>query len=81
MSLKDAFQVQREQPAKTQQRSVEDTFAKVNPADVDPPSKLTIRLPKSLHRDLKQAALSADLSVQEYVQAAVTEKMRSTNKE
>lgn len=55
--------------------SVQSTFVDVDKLNAADLSKLTIRLPKTLHRDVKARAVADDISVQEFVQAAITEKL------
>ena len=38
-------------------------------------SKLTIRLLKSMHKDVKASALRDDVSVQDWIQDAITQKL------
>ncbi|MGO1927287.1 MAG: toxin-antitoxin system HicB family antitoxin [Brachybacterium tyrofermentans] len=38
-------------------------------------SKLTIRLRKALHKDVKAAALGEDVSVQDWIQDAISQKL------
>lgn len=53
--------------------SAKDAF--IEPAPADEMSKLTIRLLKSMHKDVKAAALRDDVSVQEWIQDAITQKL------
>lgn len=55
--------------------SVQSTFVDVDKLNAAELSKLTVRLPKALHRDVKARALADDVSVQDFVQAAITEKL------
>lgn len=55
--------------------SAKDAFIDVDKVNADDYSKLTVRLRKSLHKDVKARALAEDTSVQEFVQAAITEKL------
>lgn len=62
MNLKDAFSAQRSSTA--QPGAVKDTFAALDALPADEVTKLTIRLPKSLHKDIKAQAVADDISVQ-----------------
>lgn len=55
--------------------SAKDAFIDVDKVNAEDYSKLTVRLRKSLHKDVKAQALADDTSVQEFVQAAITEKL------
>ena len=55
--------------------SAKDSFIDVEKVNADAQSKLTIRVPRSLHKDVKAQALADDISVQEFVEAAITEKL------
>lgn len=55
--------------------SVQSTFVDVDKLNAAEISKLTVRLPKALHRDVKARAVADDISVQEFVQAAIAEKL------
>lgn len=57
--------------------SARDAFIDPSKQPADEMSKLTIRLLKSMHRDVKAAALEADVSVQEWIQEAITQKLAS----
>lgn len=55
--------------------SVQSTFVDVDKLNAAEISKLTVRLPKALHREVKARAVADDISVQEFVQAAIAEKL------
>jgi hypothetical protein len=55
--------------------SVQSTFVDVDKLNAAEISKLTVRLPKALHRDVKARAVADDISVQELVQTAIAEKL------
>lgn len=59
--------------------SVQTTFVDVDKLSAAEISKLTIRLPKALHRDVKARALADDVSVQAFVQNAITEKLNQNS--
>lgn len=69
MSLKDAFAAQR--TTQTAPVDVATTFATVEAPAPEELARLTLRLPKSLHRRIKSAALDKDMTAQAYVIAAV----------
>lgn len=53
--------------------SAKDAF--IEPTPADEMSKLTIRLLKSMHKDVKASALRDDVSVQDWIQDAITQKL------
>lgn len=55
--------------------SAKDAFINPSSQAIDEMSKLTIRLLKSMHKDVKAAALTEDVSVQEWIQDAITQKL------
>ena len=55
--------------------SAKDAFINPSAQAADEMSKLTIRLLKSLHKDVKAAALAEDVSVQEWIQDAINQKL------
>ena len=55
--------------------SAKDAFIDPSSLAADEMSKLTIRLLKSMHKDVKAAALSDDVSVQEWIQDAINQKL------
>ncbi|MEE1652178.1 toxin-antitoxin system HicB family antitoxin [Brachybacterium sp. J144] len=55
--------------------SAKDAFIDPSSQVADEISKLTIRLPKSLHKDVKASALTEDVSVQEWIQDAIKQKL------
>lgn len=57
--------------------SAKDAFIDPSPQAADEMSKLTIRLLKTLHKDVKAAALAEDVSVQEWIQDAINQKLAS----
>lgn len=57
--------------------SAKDAFIDPSEAAAEEMSKLTIRLRKSLHREVKAAALNEDVSVQEWIQDAISQKLAS----
>lgn len=57
--------------------SAKDAFIDPSSQAADEMSKLTIRLLKSLHKDVKAAALAEDVSVQEWIQDAINQKLAS----
>lgn len=61
----------------TQSDSVGSTFVDVNKLAAAETTKMTIRLPKALHKDVKARALADDISVQDFVRAAISEKLDS----
>lgn len=57
--------------------SAKDAFLDVNKLNADDYTKLTVRVRKTLHKDMKAQALADDTSIQEFVQAAIEEKLAS----
>ncbi len=57
--------------------SAKDAFIDPSSLAADEMSKLTIRLRKSMHKDVKAAALDEDVSVQEWIQDAINQKLAS----
>ncbi|MEU2419392.1 toxin-antitoxin system HicB family antitoxin [Brachybacterium paraconglomeratum] len=57
--------------------SAKDAFISPSPQAAGEMSKLTIRLLKSMHKDVKAAALAEDVSVQEWIQEAINQKLAS----
>lgn len=55
--------------------SARDAFIDPSSLDADEMSKLTIRLLKSMHKDVKASALRDDVSVQDWIQDAITQKL------
>ena len=55
--------------------SAKDAFISPSPPAADEMSKLTIRLLKSMHKDVKTDALAKDVSVQEWLQDAIAQKL------
>lgn len=58
--------------------SAKDAFINPSSRAGDEMSKLTIRLLKSMHKDVKAAALAEDVSVQDWIQDAINQKLTST---
>lgn len=58
--------------------SIGSTFVDVDKLNAAEITKLTIRISKTLHKDVKARALSDDTSVQEFVQTAIIEKLART---
>lgn len=57
--------------------SAKDAFISPSSLAADEMSKLTIRLLKSMHKDVKAAALAEDVSVQDWIQDAINQKLTS----
>lgn len=55
--------------------SVQSTFVDVDKLAAEQLTKLTVRLPKALHREVKAQALADEVSVQDFVQAAILDKL------
>lgn len=55
--------------------SAKDAFIDPSSLAREEMSKLTIRLPKSMHKEVKAAALAEDVSVQEWIQDAINQKL------
>ena len=55
--------------------SARDAFLDVDKIHADEFTKMTFRLPKSLHKEIKVAAIARDITVQDYVCAVLVEKL------
>lgn len=55
--------------------SAKDVFIDASTHAADEMSKLTVRLRKSTHKDIKADALHEDVTVQEWVQDAIDQKL------
>lgn len=55
--------------------SVSSTFIDVDKLAESEVTKLTIRLPKALHKTLKAAAVDQEVTVQDFVRSAISQKL------
>lgn len=67
--------VARPRPDAPSTGSAKDAFISPTASATDEMSKLTIRLRKTLHKDVKAAALGEDVSVQDWIQDAISQKL------
>lgn len=67
--------VARHRPDAPSTGSAEDAFIDPVASATGEMSKLTVRLRKTLHKDVKAAALGEDVSVQDWIQDAIAQKL------
>ncbi|MGP5008925.1 toxin-antitoxin system HicB family antitoxin [Brachybacterium tyrofermentans] len=67
--------VARPRPDAPSTGSAKDAFIDPAASATDEMSKLTIRLRRTLHKDVKAAALGEDVSVQDWIQDAISQKL------
>lgn len=70
-NLKQAFQAHREQAEKPDAPTVHDTFVDMKNLSADETRFLNVRVPKTLHKQIKERALALDVTVQDFVRSAV----------